>query len=235
MPDIPGAGVPGGAGGFACQPSASSLAAALGITLPAAAVLVRRGLADPEAARRFLHPSFADFHDPFPHARHAAKPPPASMPPSAPVKKSWSTATTTWTALPPWCILIKAIEIAGGAASYHVPHRLKDGYGMREEVVEAAAANGVSLIVSVDTGIRAAEVVVARANQLGIDVIVTDHHLPEADLPPALAVLNPNQPGCPYPEKNLCGAGVAFKLAQALFALSGLVRMPGCDACPNRS
>ncbi len=87
-------------------------------------------------------------------------------------------------------LLTKAIELAGGAANYHVPHRLKDGYGMRAEVVEAAAAQGVKLIVSVDTGIRAAEVV-ARANELGIDVIVTDHHLPEAELPPAVAVLNP--------------------------------------------
>ena len=86
---------------------------------------------------------------------------------------------------------------------------------MRPEVVEAAAEQGVKLIVSVDTGIRAAEVV-RRANELGIDVIVTDHHLPETELPPALAVLNPNRPDCPYPEKNLCGAGVAFKLVQAL-------------------
>ena len=64
-------------------------------------------------------------------------------------------------------------------------------------------------IVSVDTGIRAAEVV-GRANELGIDVIVTDHHLPESALPPAVAVLNPNRPDCEYPEKNLCGAGVAW-------------------------
>ena len=71
-----------------------------------------------------------------------------------------------------------------------------------------------------DTGIRATEVV-ERANELGIDVIVTDHHLPEAELPPALAVLNPNQPDCTYPEKNLCGAGVAFKLVQALLATMG--------------
>jgi single-stranded-DNA-specific exonuclease len=114
-------------------------------------------------------------------------------------------------------LLTKAIEMAGGSAEYHVPHRLKDGYGMRSEVVETAASGGVRLIVSVDTGIRAAEVV-RRALELSIDVIVTDHHLPEADLPPALAVLNPNRPDCPYPEKNLCGAGVAFKLAQALLA-----------------
>ena len=91
-------------------------------------------------------------------------------------------------------LLTKAIELAGGVAEFHVPHRLKDGYGMRPEVVEAAAEQGVKLIVSVDTGIRAAEVV-TRANELGIDVIVTDHHLPEAELPPALAVLNPNRPG----------------------------------------
>jgi single-stranded-DNA-specific exonuclease len=103
---------------------------------------------------------------------------------------------------------------------YHVPHRLKDGYGMRSEVIEAASAQGVKLIVSVDTGIRAAEVV-GRANQLGIDVIVTDHHLPESELPPALAVLNPNRPDCAYPEKDLCGAGVAFKLIQALLPFLG--------------
>ena len=86
---------------------------------------------------------------------------------------------------------------------------------MRTEVIEEASRNGVNLIVSVDTGIRALEVV-RSARALGIDVIVTDHHLPEAELPPALAVLNPNRPGCPYPEKSLCGAGVAFKLVQAL-------------------
>ena len=84
---------------------------------------------------------------------------------------------------------------------------------MRPEVVETAATQGVTLMISVDTGIRAAEVV-ARASELGIDTIVTDHHLPDASIPPAVAVLNPNQPGCRYPEKNLCGAGVAFKLVQ---------------------
>jgi single-stranded-DNA-specific exonuclease len=91
---------------------------------------------------------------------------------------------------------------------------------MRAEVVLAAAEQGVTLIVSVDTGIRAAEVV-RRAAELSIDVIVTDHHLPDTDLPPAFAVVNPNRPDCTYPEKNLCGAGVAFKLAQALLTAMG--------------
>jgi single-stranded-DNA-specific exonuclease len=117
-------------------------------------------------------------------------------------------------------ILKKGIELAGGQACFHVPHRLRDGYGMRSEVVEQAATSGISLIVSVDTGIRATDVV-RHASALGIDVIVTDHHLPEDELPPALAVLNPNRRDCAYPAKNLCGAGVALKLVDALFRRSG--------------
>jgi single-stranded-DNA-specific exonuclease len=118
-------------------------------------------------------------------------------------------------------VLKKAIEILGGQADFHIPHRLRDGYGMRSDVVEEAAQRGVRLIVSVDTGIRANDVV-RYASELGMDVIVTDHHLPEAELPPALAVLNPNRPDCEYPDKHLCGAGVAFKLVQALLARSVL-------------
>ena len=117
----------------------------------------------------------------------------------------------------------KAIELAGGSADFHVPHRVKDGYGMRQDVIERAARDEVRLVVSVDTGIRE-RAVVQRANELGIDCIITDHHLPEEAVPPALAVLNPNQSGCSYPDKNLSGAGVAFKLSQAL--LSGLEWAP---------
>ena len=112
-------------------------------------------------------------------------------------------------------ILKKAIELSGGEAVFHVPHRMKDGYGMRTEVMERAASDGVRLVISVDTGIRAADAV-RRGSELGIDVIVTDHHLPETELPPALAVINPNQPDCTYPSKSLCGVGVVFKLVHAL-------------------
>src|SRR5579863_8743260 len=194
----------------------ASLAAALGITTPAAKVLCHRGLADPQAAGRFLRPSLDDLLDPLtlrdmPRAverlRQAIRGGEKIL-----IYGDYDVDGTTSVVL-----LTKAIELAGGAAEFHVPHRLKDGYGMRPEVVERAAEEGVRLIVSVDTGIRAAEVV-RRANELGIDVIVTDHHLPEEELPPALAVLNPNRPDCDYPEKNLCGVGVAFKLVQALLA-----------------
>ena len=101
--------------------------------------------------------------------------------------------------------------------TYHVPHRIREGYGMQNAILGEAAAAGIHLVISVDTGIRAvAEAAEARA--LGLDLIVTDHHLPDdaAALPDALAVINPAQPGCPYPNKCLCGAAVAFKLAQAL-------------------
>src|SRR5436309_8913473 len=116
-------------------------------------------------------------------------------------------------------ILKTAIELCGGAADFHVPHRIKEGYGIKDDVIERAAAAGVKLVISVDTGIRAFQAA-ETALRVGIDLIVTDHHLPEASagVPKALAVLNPNQQGCSYPCKALCGAGVAFKVAQALFA-----------------
>lgn len=175
---------------------------------------MHRGLADPALARRFLNPAFADLHDPL-----SLRDMPIAIARITSAIRSREKVLIygdydvdgTMSVV----LLTKVIELAGGVAAYHVPHRLKDGYGMRSEVVEAAAEQGVHLIISVDTGIRAAEVV-RRANELGIDVIVTDHHLPECELPPALAVLNPNRPGCPYPEKSLCGAGVAFKVIQAL-------------------
>src|SRR2546421_1840874 len=116
-------------------------------------------------------------------------------------------------------ILKTAIELCGGAADFHVPHRIKEGYGIKDDVIERSAAAGVKLVISVDTGIRAFQAA-ETALRAGIDLIVTDHHLPEANagVPKALAVLNPNQQGCNYPCKALCGAGVAFKVAQALFA-----------------
>jgi single-stranded-DNA-specific exonuclease len=113
-------------------------------------------------------------------------------------------------------ILKTAIELCGGSADFHVPHRIREGYDMRDDVIERAAAAGVRLIISVDMGIRAFAPAETAA-RLGVDLIVTDHHLPgPGGVPQALAVVNPNQAGCEYPYKQLCGAGVAFKLAQGL-------------------
>jgi len=181
-----------------------------------ARVLAARGLADPEAAKRFLTPSLDHMHSPsllkgMPEALARLRAAIAGQ------EKILIYGDYDVDGTVSVVILKKAIELAGGQASFHVPHRLKDGYGMRADVIERAAAMGVRLIVSVDTGIRATEVV-RGARELGIDVIVTDHHLPDAELPPALAVLNPNRRDCAYPDKNLCGAGVAFKLVHALLA-----------------
>jgi single-stranded-DNA-specific exonuclease len=196
--------------------AAKELATTLGVTPITAAVLISRGITDAAAARRFLAPDLDHLQDPALLTGMGAA--------VARVKTAiqgrekiliygdYDVDGTVSVV-----ILKKAIEMAGGEASFHVPHRLRDGYGMRTDVIERAAAMGVSLIISVDTGIRASSVVEA-ARERGIDVIVTDHHLPDAELPPALAVLNPNRRDCRYPDKNLCGAGVAFKLVQALLA-----------------
>lgn len=195
-----------------CQP-AGQLAAALGIQAPAARVLWQRGYRDPDSARRFLHPSLADLHDPFllKDMEAAAERIRRAVAGGEKILLYGDYDVDGTSSI---VILKKVLDLAGGTASFHVPHRLRDGYGMRPEVVERAAAEGVTLIISVDTGIRAAEVV-RHAAAHGIDCIITDHHLPEDELPPALAVINPNRLDCSYPEKNLCGAGVTFKLIQA--------------------
>ena len=197
----------------------NALASALKIHAPAARVLCARGFADPDDAQRFLHPSLGDLYDPYllagmteavPRLRRAVEQ-------KEPILLYGDYDVDGTSAV---VILKKGLDLLGGIASFHVPHRLRDGYGMKSEVVEEAAGRGVKLIVSVDTGIRANDVV-RHAAAFGIDVIVTDHHLPEAELPPAVAVLNPNRRDCQYPEKNLCGAGVALKLMDALIAASG--------------
>ena len=181
-----------------------------------ARVLAARGLTDPETAKRFFTPLLEHMHPPglLTGMKEALERLRAAITHGEKILIYGDYDVDGTVSV---VILKKAIELAGGQASFHVPHRLKDGYGMRADVIERAAAMGVRLIVSVDTGIRATEVV-RGARELGIDVIVTDHHLPEAELPPALAVLNPNRRDCHYPDKNLCGAGVAFKLVHALLA-----------------
>ncbi len=199
--------------------SARELAANLGVQPLTARVLLGRGFADPENARRFLRSSIENLHDPLllTDMREAVARLRAAIERKEKILIYGDYDVDGTISV---VILKKAIELAGGEASFHVPHRLRDGYGMRAEVIERAAAMGVRLIISVDTGIRATEVV-RGARELGIDVIITDHHLPEAGLPPALAVLNPNRRDCGYPDKNLCGAGVAFKLVQALLTTLG--------------
>ena len=154
---------------------------------------MRRGYAEPAAARAFLHPSLDQMHSGrlllgLDRAverltRAIAQREKILLYGDYDVDGTMSIV-----------LLTKAIELAGGHSEFHVPHRLREGYGMRSEIITEAAARGVSLIVSVDTGIRAGAVV-EHARTLGLDVIVTDHHLPEAEVPLAVAVVNPNHPG----------------------------------------
>jgi len=99
--------------------------------------------------------------------------------------------------------------------AFYIPHRYREGYGVSLAGIEFASANGYSLIISLDCGIKSTELV-EHAKQLGIDFIICDHHLPDEELPNAVAVLDPKQKDCGYPYKELCGCGVAFKLMQAL-------------------
>jgi single-stranded-DNA-specific exonuclease len=178
-------------------------------------MLVRRGIDEPEAARRFLVPEVAHLHDPLQMSgmKSALDRLEAAVERKEKVLIYGDYDVDGTTAI---VILKTAIELCGGTADFHVPHRIREGYGMRDEVIERAAADGVRLIISVDTGIRAFAAA-DTARRTGVDLVVTDHHLPGNDgIPQALAVVNPNQDGCDYPCKYLCGAGVAFKLAQGL-------------------
>ena len=198
---------------------AASLAQSAGLPLIVAELLWERGVQSATEAELFLNPHLDHLLDPYSMRGMAVA--------VARVQKALAAQETILiygdydvdgtTAI----VLLKtALEMLGGRVEYHVPHRLNEGYGMQSAVLTAAAARGVGLVISVDTGIRDFAAAEAAA-RLGLDLIVTDHHLPHgadelANLPQALTVLNPNQPGCDYACKHLCGAGVAFKLAQAL-------------------
>jgi single-stranded-DNA-specific exonuclease len=116
-------------------------------------------------------------------------------------------------------ILVNAIRIAGGEASWSMPHRLLDGYGLREKHVDAAHETGASVIITADCGVRSHDAI-RHANSHGIGVIVTDHHPPDHDLPPAIAIVNPNLSASAYGNTYLCGAGVAYQFVSELLRAS---------------
>lgn len=202
------------------EAAVSRLSSEAGLSPLMARMLAGRGVRTAEEARAYLSPQLAHLHSPYLMSGMQAA---VERLDAAIARKEkiliYGDYDVDGTVA---IVLLKtAIEMLGGAADYRVPHRIRDGYGMKDEVIAGAAEEGVRLIVSVDTGIRAFAAAEA-AERAGVDLIVTDHHLPEAEaLPRALVVLNPNQPGCEYPCKALCGAGVAFKVAQALLEKGG--------------
>lgn len=203
---------------------ADSLAKAARLPHVLAELLVARGISQPLEALTFLNPESSHLHDPLLMlGMHAAVDRlERAIANREPVLLYGDYDVDGTTAV----VLLKVtIEMLGGITRFHVPHRIREGYGLQSSVLEAAHADGVRLVITVDTGMRAfAEA--ETALRLGMDLIITDHHLPGANenVPSALAILNPNQPGCGYPEKSLCGAAIAFKLAQAVLERSDAVR-----------
>jgi single-stranded-DNA-specific exonuclease len=197
--------------------ASARLARELGLPPLVASLLVTRGLKEPETVERFLCPRVDQLHDPFLMADMGAA--------VARLRQALDRREKiliygdydvdgTMAVV----VLLTALKALGATVEVHIPHRLTDGYGMRANVIERAASEGAKLVVSVDTGVREYEAI-GRAHELGLDCIVTDHHLVGDHLPPACAILNPHRPDCPYPDKSLSGVGVAFKLAQALLGM----------------
>ncbi len=198
---------------------ANVLARAIGVPPLVARLLCLRGLGDPDEASRFLAPKLEHLHDPsrltdldvaverllgaIARRERVA------------VHGDYDVDGVTSTV-----ILRRAIEMLGGDVIHFLPERLRDGYGLQVPAVERLHADGARVIVSVDCGIRSMDAAL-RARDLGIDLIITDHHEPDVSLPPALAVINPKRRDCTYPDKHLAGVGVALKLVQALCARSG--------------
>ena len=196
------------------ESASTTLAAALNLDPTIARLLCQRGLSDPELAGRFLNPSLDHLHDPMALAdmgvavdRIMAA---IACKERIAIHGDYDVDGVTSTV-----ILRRALELLGADVMHFIPERLRDGYGLQPAAIERLHADGVALVVSVDCGIRGADAA-RRARELGVDLIITDHHEPDTELPPALAVINPKRHDCSYPDKHLAGVGVALKLVQAL-------------------
>ena len=228
----------------ACDgPAVERLRHELALHPTVARLLVQRGLADPASARKFLNPSLDDLHDP---SRLADLDRAAERLLGAVARREPIAVHGDYDAdgVSSTVMLRRGLELLEGNVTHFIPERLRDGYGLQAETVERLHARGIRVIVSVDCGIRSVSAA-ARARELGVDLIVTDHHEPDAALPPAFAVLNPRRSDCTYPDKDLAGVGVAFKLVQALCQrtdrtawLQGFVKLAAigtlADAVPLR-
>ena len=205
---------------LACdEAQATALAAHLQIDPVIARLLCLRGIGDPDAATRFLKPSLEQLHDPF----RLADLPRAidrlfgaiERQERVAVHGDYDVDGVTSTVM-----VRRALELLGGDVVHFIPERMRDGYGLQPEAVDRLHAQDVRVIVSVDCGIRS-DAAARRARELGVDLIITDHHEPDVTLPDALSVINPKRHDCAYPDKDLAGVGVALKLVQALCARSG--------------
>lgn len=190
------------------------LAKELSVSPMIASLMAARGIASPEDGELFLNGTFELTHDPFlmlgmseavPRIRKALEDNEHIL-----IYGDYDADGVSSTSL-----MIHLMRYLGASYDIYIPHRSNEGYGLHNHALDWAHQQGVSLVITVDTGISAVEQI-AYANELGMDVIVTDHHEPPEQLPDAYALINPKIPACPYPFKGLAGVGVAYKVAQAL-------------------
>ncbi|MDP1843237.1 MAG: single-stranded-DNA-specific exonuclease RecJ [Sediminibacterium sp.] len=193
---------------------------ALKISPTICSLLVQRGIDDFEKAKQFFRPSIEDLHSPWlmKDMREAVDRLLLAFEneESILVYGDYDVDGTTSVAS-----MFQFLHALHTPIDFYIPHRYREGYGISKAGIDFAKENGFTLIVSLDCGIKSADLI-AYAKTLGIDFIVCDHHLPDDILPPAVAILNPKQIDCPYPYKELCGCGVGFKLMMALSEELGL-------------
>lgn len=176
-------------------------------------ILYNRGITTPEQASAFLSPDslmgnpfqLAGMHQAVDRIRRAIRAGEAMA-----VYGDFDVDGVTATV-----VLVQTLASLGAKVKPYIPHRIDEGYGLNKDALQQLKEQGVRVVITVDCGVRSLDEV-AFGKQIGLEMIVTDHHAPGDELPEAFAVINPKQPHCPYPSKELAGAGVAFKLAQAL-------------------
>ena len=201
------------------RPEASTLAAALDLPLPLAAVLANRGLLDADAARSFLFGSLEGLHDPYLMKGMSA----AVARVERAIKdreKILIFGDYDVDGVLSVVMLYKALRSLGAEVDYFIPERLTDGYGIKAHHVDVPVERGTNLVISVDCGVKAVEFT-NQARARGVEVIITDHHRPGDELPEAVAILNPVLEDSGYPDRDLAGVGVVFKFIQALLEKAG--------------
>ena len=196
----------------ACLEQANELARQLGVSAVVGQLLLNRGICDETTARQFLFGGLEGLYDPFlmqgmqkAVARISAA---LGAGEKITIYGDYDVDGITATSL-----LFNMLREFSGNIEYYIPERQSEGYGLHAEALQKIAASGSSLLITVDCGISACQEVLSVS---GLDIVITDHHQPPEELPAAFAVLNPKQPGCPYPEKDLAGVGIAYKLCQAI-------------------
>lgn len=188
----------------------------LGVHSAICKILVQRGIKTFDEAKSFFRPQLSFLHDPFlmKDMQKAVDRIMAALRNREKIMVFGDYDVDGTTAVA--CMYQFLLEhYESDKVDYYIPHRYKEGYGISQKGIDLAHSNGVTLIISLDCGIKSVDLI-SYAKELGIDFIVCDHHMPDAVLPPATAILNPKQVDCPYPYKELCGCGVGFKLITAL-------------------